>query len=247
MTDGEHDPQLAPERPPPPERPAERLDVRLERGAVELDEVVEIARMLAVHLDAEHGAGRVDGALVPARVEVRAGGAPRLHDADDVHRGVKAYTAPEAWGEVAVPASDQFAMAAILYEAMCGGRAFPGDDSMKIRVSITEGSRVPLAARVPGLAESVDAVFERALALEPAARYPSCAAFADALVAAIERSRDAAEVLVHKPSPSTRAPSLRPAELGFDLDRAPIPWLKVAVGFVLLAFLAAALMVLGGR
>lgn len=236
----EHDAEAAP-------RPPERLDVRLERGAVEIDEVVEIARMLAVHLDAEHADGRVDGALVPARVEVREGGAPRLHEAEEIHRGVKAYTAPEAWGEAPIPASDQFAMAALLYEALCGGRAFPGDDSVKIRVSINEGTRVPLAARVPGLAESVDAVFERALALAPEARYPSCAAFADALVSTIERSRDAQEgVLVQKPS-SNRTPSMRPPDFDFELDRPPIPWLKVAVGFVLLAFLAAALLVLGGR
>jgi hypothetical protein len=227
----------------------ERLDLRLERGAVEIDEVVEIARMLAVHLDAEHAMGNVDGALVPARIEVRIGGAPRLLPAGPDDRGVKSYTAPEAWSDPALPESDQFAMAAILYEALCGGRAFPGDDSMKIRVSISEGARVPLAARVPGLAESVDAVFERALGLEPTERFPSCAAFAEALVAAIERSRDAAEgVLVQKPTSSVRAPSLRPPGLrASDLAGAPIPWLKVTVGLVLIALLAAAIAVLGGR
>jgi serine/threonine-protein kinase len=227
----------------------ERLDVRLERGAVEIDEVIEIARMLAVHLDAEHGAGSVDGALVPSRIEFREGQGPRLSPAEDGDLGQKAYTAPEAWVDTAVAASDQFSMAAILYEALCGGRAFPGDDSMKIRVSISEGSRVPLAARVPGLADSVDAVFERALSIEPAARFPSCAAFADALVGAIEKSRDAAaSVLVQKPSPSTRAPSVRPPDFrGFELEATPVPWLKVAVGFFLLALLAAAIAVLGGR
>lgn len=226
----------------------ERLDVRLERGAVEIDEVIEIARMLAVHLDAEHGAGRVDGALVPSRIEFREGQGPRLSPAGDDDLGQKAYTAPEAWIDTAVAASDQFSMAAILYEALCGGRAFPGDDSMKIRVSISEGSRVPLAARVPGLADSVDAVFERALSIEPVVRFPSCAAFADALVGAIDKSRDAASVLVQKPSPSTRSPSVRPPDFrGFELDAAPIPWLKVAVGFFLLALLAAAIAVLGGR
>ncbi len=228
----------------------ERLDVRLERGAVEIDEVIEIARMLAVHLDAEHAEGRVDGALVPSRIEIHEGHGPRLSPAADGDLGQKAYTAPEAWIDTAVAASDQFSMAAILYESLCGGRAFPGDDSMKIRVSISEGSRVPLAARVPGLADSVDAVFERALSIEPAARFPSCAAFADALVGAIEKSRDAAEgVLVQKPAPSTRAPSIRPPESfrGFELEPAPVPWLKVAVGFFLLALLAAAITVLGGR
>lgn len=221
----------------------ERLDVRLERGAIELDEVIEMARMLAVHLDAEHAAGRVDGAMVPSRIELRPGGAPKLLDVEPQHRGQKAYIAHEVWGMPATPKSDQFAMAAILYEALCGGRAFPGDDSEKIRISITTGSRVPLAARVPGLADAVDDVFTRAFAVEPEERFPSCAAFADELVAAMERSRDAARVLVQKPSsrpPGSRPPPRMP---DWDDEDTPTPWLKVAVGLVLLAAIAALLAV----
>jgi len=223
------------------ESPGERLHRRLERGAVEIDEVIEIARMLAVHLDAEHEAGRVDGAVVPSRIELRPGGAPRLLAAEAEHRGVKAYTAPEAWGDTATAAADQFSMAAILYEALCGGRAFPGDDSVKIRVSITTGSRVPLAARVPGLADAVDDVFGRALSIDAAARYPSCSSFADELVSAIERSRDESKVLVQKPPsrpPGSRPPPRMP---DWDDDETPVPWLKVAIGLILLAAIAALL------
>ncbi len=229
----------------------ERLDVRLSRGAVEIDEVVEIARLLAVYLDAEHARGVIDGALVPARIEVRIGGSPRLLPADEAALAIRAYTAPEAWDAPPAPASDQFAMAAILYEALCGGRAFPGDDSQKIRVSVTTGSRVPLAARVPGLAYAVDGVFERALHPSPELRFDSCSEFADALVAAIERSRDEAEkVLVQKPStrPSARPPvEVLDEPWDDDPEPAPIPWLKVAVGMVLLAIVAAALAVLSGK
>ena len=53
------EPELAPEPAP------ERLDLRLGRGAVEVDEVVAIARLLAEHLDAEHAAGRTDGNIAP--------------------------------------------------------------------------------------------------------------------------------------------------------------------------------------
>ena len=226
--------------PGPPQ--AERLDVRLERGAVEIDEVVAIARLLANHLDAAHRERRIDGNLSPQRVEVGAGEGPRLMKLDEDHRPTKAYIAPEAWASEATPASDQFAMAAILYEALCGGRAFPGDDSEKIRVSITTGSRVPLAARVPGLADAVDGVFEKALAFDPEERYPSCCSFADALVEAIEKSRDAASVLVQKPSssrPSSRRPPMLGADFFDDEPPPPIPWLKL-VGLLLLLALAAA-------
>lgn len=227
------------------ELPTERLDQRLERGAIDVDDVIEIARMLAVHLDAEHGEGRSDGAIVPARVELR-DGAPKLLPARDEDRGQKCYVAPEAWIGEPSSSADQFSMAAILYEALCGGRAFPGDDSMKIRVSITTGSRVPLAARVPGLADAVDDVFAKALSLQADERYPSCVAFADALVTAIERSRDA-PVLVQKPL--SRPPSARPPprlDAWDDDDQPPIPWMKVALGLILLAVIAA-LLALSGK
>ncbi len=229
--------------------PPERLDHRLERGAVEIDEVVAIARMLAVHLDAEHEAGRIDGAIVPGRIEVREGGSPRLLSAAEEHRDQKAYMAPEAWITKPTPGSDQFAMAAVLYEALCGGRAFPGDDADKIRESITTGQRVPLAARVPGLVDAVDAVFARALSVDSSERYASCAAFAEALVQTIERSRDDAQVLVQKPA-SHRPGSHKPPPYTPEIDSwapdgsAPIPWLKVFLALLALAIVAAALAVM---
>jgi serine/threonine-protein kinase len=223
----------------------ESLDVRLERGSLEIDEVIEIARMLAVHLDALHENAEIDGAIVPSRIEIRKGGAPRLAEAAARHQHQKAYLAPEAWDGHPLPASDLFSMAAILYESLCGGRAFPGDDSVKIRVSITTGSRVPLAARVPGLADAVDEVFARALSFTPENRYPSCSAFADALVTAIERSREAP--LVQKPtSRSSRPPSWRPPPLDDD-EGPPIPWLKVFVGLALLAAIAAVLAIASSK
>jgi hypothetical protein len=230
--------------PPPASSEPERLDRRLQRGAVDLDEVVAIARMLSAHLDAEHADGRVDGVLTLERIEVHAGKAPRLLPIDPDLRPGKSYVAPEAWEDPATPASDQFSMAAILYEATCGGRCFPGDDSEKIRQSITTGSRVPLAARVPGLADAIDAVFEKALSVDPSLRYANCGAFAEALVAAIEKSRDPSAVLVQKPTsnkPSSRRPPPQRWVSWDDDDEAPPPisWAKVLGVLVVLAIVAA--------
>ena len=230
-----------------PKKP-ERLDVRLERGAVELEEVVAIARLLSNHLDDLHRDKEVDGNLTPNRIEVCEGAEPRLLANSAAFRAQKAYVAPEVWGEPATPTSDQFSMAAILYEALCGGRAFPGDDSDKIRVSITTGNRVPLAARVPGLADAVDGVFEKALAFDPEERFQSCSAFADALVAAIEKSQKAEGVLVQKPAsnrPSSRRNKM--ISLSYELDDEappPINWMKVIGGLLLLMLVAAAVAVL---
>lgn len=243
---------MADESPP---RPAvERLDVRLESGAIDVEEAIAITRLLAAALDDLHGRGETDGALLPARIELRREAGVRLAPAspqDRARRSRKAYTAPELWsdesGARATAASDQFAMAAILYEALCGGRAFPGDDESAIRAAITTGSRIPLAARVPGLANAVDAVFERALDVSADRRYPSCGAFAEALVAAIESARNSsAEVMVKKPSlrpsPSSRPPRgllLVPGEDDRDDSDAGAP--RVLLLLAIIAALAATL------
>jgi serine/threonine-protein kinase len=230
----------------------ERLDLRLEGGAVEVEEVVAIARLLATHLDAEHAAGRTDGNIAPMRIALSIGAPPRLLERALDPEDLKAYTAPEAWTAAATASSDQFSMAAVLYEALCGGRAFPGDDEGKIQESITTGRRVPLAARVPGLAEAVDAVFERGLATEPDRRFPSCSAFADALVQAIDDSRDAAKgVLVQKPS-GARTSSLRPLldirpDPWDDDEPRPIEWTKVIIVLAVLILFGAVLALMSGR
>lgn len=218
---------------------AERLDLRLERGALELSEVALAARTLSKALDELHQAGEVDGAIVPARVELGDEGVTLL-PAEAEHRGQKAYLAPEAWGDPATPASDQFSLAAVLYEALCGGRAFPGDDPAHIHDSMTTGSQIPLAARVPGLADAVDRVFARALQVDPAGRYGSCSAFADALVEAIEASHQSEHVLVQKPSsrPASRRPP--PRFESDDEEDAPMSLGKVAIALIALALVAAA-------
>ncbi len=216
----------------------ERLDVRLERGALELSELVAVARLLAKHLDEVHARGETDGGIVPSRVELGEQTGPHLLPMTDEHRGQKAYTAPEAWSAPPTAASDQFALASVLYEALCGGRAFPGDDAQKIHDSITTGNRVPLAARVPGLAEAVDEVFTRALQVDPAARFPSCSSFVDALADTVERTTHS-EVLVQKPS--SRPASRRPPARFEAAEDAPLSLGKVAIALLLLALVAAAL------
>lgn len=233
---------------PVPASAWEKLDVRLQRGAVELDEVVAIARLLSAHLDDEHRHDRVDGELSPARIEVAEGQTPRLLPKGSGEETPKAYIAPEAWADHPTPAADQFSMAAILYEALCGGRAFPGDTVEKIHVSITTGQRVPLAARVPGLADAVDGVFEKALAFDPEERFASCSAFADALVAAIEKSRNAEGVLVQKPSSAPRPQSRRLGRYDFDDDGPPpMPWGKLLLAALCLMVVAGLVALFSGK
>lgn len=169
---------------------SESLEQKLQRGALTIDEVVALAETLASELDAQHAQGHQDGFLTPSRI--------MFTSSSQIHRrpvasaslhNTKAYMAPEAWEGSLVNASDQFSLAAILYEALCGGRVFPGDNDASVHHSITTGRFVPLAARVPGLADAVDCVFERALSKKPSERYANCKAFASDLTYAIIHSQ----------------------------------------------------------
>lgn len=99
--------------------------------------------------------------------------------------GTPAYSSPESISHGTFsPASDQFSLAATLYEAISGQRAFPGDDAVAVATLITTESPPPIAAAL-GLDPAVDAALSRALAKEPKSRFPSCEQFGNALADAL--------------------------------------------------------------
>src|SRR5690606_9740564 len=99
--------------------------------------------------------------------------------------GTPAYSAPESvtHGEHS-PASDQFALAATLYEALSGQRAFPGDDAVGVATRIQTEDPLPIAKSL-GLESTVDAVLARALHKKPTQRFSSCAEMGHALSEAL--------------------------------------------------------------
>jgi hypothetical protein len=97
----------------------------------------------------------------------------------DVVLGTPAYMAPEQLrGEVATAASDQFAFAVVTYEALAGHRPFQGDTIGALLTAIEQGRIHPLKRDVP---PTLLSVLRRALAVDPAARYPDMTALLTAL------------------------------------------------------------------
>lgn len=100
--------------------------------------------------------------------------------------GTPAYSAPETMaGKSFSPASDQFSLAATLYEAISAQRAFPGDDAVTVAGCIATSEPEPIAAQF-GLDFKVDQVLARGLNKDPAQRFATCEAFGEALAAALE-------------------------------------------------------------
>ncbi|WFE50941.1 serine/threonine-protein kinase [Micromonospora sp. WMMD1155] len=90
--------------------------------------------------------------------------------------GTASYISPEqATGGVATPASDVYALGVVAYQCLAGRRPFEGDNPLDIAMKHVREKPRPLPADIP---PQVRAVVERALAKDPAARWPSAAALA---------------------------------------------------------------------
>ncbi|MFU8875341.1 serine/threonine-protein kinase [Micromonospora sp. SL4-19] len=90
--------------------------------------------------------------------------------------GTASYISPEqATGAVATPASDVYALGVVAYQCLAGRRPFEGDNPLEIAMKHVREAPRPLPADIP---PQVKAIVERALAKDPAARWPSAAALA---------------------------------------------------------------------
>ncbi len=176
---------------------------RIGDGALPPLEVARLARELGSALSLAHAAGVVHRDVKPENIIVSVGGArltdfgiARIPDSTltraGVTMGTPAYSAPEALakGEFS-PESDQFSLAATLFEALSGRRAFDGDDALAVAGRIASGERPRLADGEEDLQKRlvlrrVDGVLARAFSSDPRQRYASCQAFGDALAAAID-------------------------------------------------------------
>ncbi len=126
--------------------------------------------------------------------------------------GTPAYSAPEciASGKFS-PLSDQFSLAATLYEAVSGQRAFPGEDAIAVATRITTDDP-PGVAAYAGLDPHVDDVLSRGLSKIPGARFEDARAFGRALA---------------KRSGKARACNCRPSQMDAT-ETAPLPRRKPA-------------------
>lgn len=176
--------------------PGETLRDAIEGGALPPSRVARLARELGSALDAAHAAGVLHRDVKPENIMLAPFGAKiadfgiaRIPDSTLTRTGslvgTPAYCAPEALslGQFS-PAGDQFSLAATLYEAVYGERAFPGDDALTVAARIASEPPARLAAR-RGLDARVDEALLRAMSGDPLSRFPSCVAFTEALTEAL--------------------------------------------------------------
>jgi len=98
--------------------------------------------------------------------------------------GTARYLAPEqADGHRISPSTDQYALASVILECMSGKSPFPREMAQIVILDRIARGEVPgPREQVPSLPEPLATVLERALSLDPAARHPSIAHLAWALL-----------------------------------------------------------------
>ncbi|MFI5834466.1 serine/threonine-protein kinase [Micromonospora sp. NPDC051300] len=90
--------------------------------------------------------------------------------------GTASYISPEqATGAVATPASDVYALGVVAYQCLAGRRPFEGENPLEIAMKHVRDNPRALPGDIP---PQVRAIVERAMAKDPAARWPSAAALA---------------------------------------------------------------------
>jgi eukaryotic-like serine/threonine-protein kinase len=142
-------------------------------------------------LQAAHDQGIVHRDVKPGNLLVRPDGTLVLTDfgiarsaqagqltATGTVMGTASYLSPEqAAGKVATPASDIYSLGVVAYECLAGHRPFPGDNPIEIAMRHMNDPPVPMPADIP---PAVRDVVLRAMAKDPAARWPSAAQLAAA-------------------------------------------------------------------
>jgi serine/threonine protein kinase/ABC-type branched-subunit amino acid transport system substrate-binding protein len=101
--------------------------------------------------------------------------------------GTPVYMAPEQHLGYPCFASDQYALAVVIYEWICGARPFQGT-AVGLAVQHMNTPPLPLRDHLPQLPEGIERVILRALAKAPEERFERIQEFADALREAVQRS-----------------------------------------------------------
>jgi serine/threonine-protein kinase len=178
----------------------ETLRARLERERqLPVEETARLVSLLANALDYAHAQGVIHRDLKPENILLPAGqpviadfgialavahaGGSRVTETG-LSLGTPDYMSPEqAAGERALDArSDQYALAAVTYEMLTGEPPHTGPTAQIIIARLMTEKPRSLRATRPGVPVAMDLAVGRALAKAPADRFPTCGAFARALV-----------------------------------------------------------------
>lgn len=165
----------------------EPLSDRLMRGALPIPLALSILKDIAAALDAIHGEGVVHRDVTPSNIMLDKQSRAFLTDfglavwterpritATGTALGTPLYMAPEMLLERTThPRADLYSLAVVLYEMLTGTHLFEADDAYQVLAAHLHQQPPLLSERAPDLPPGLQAVFDRGLAKDPAARFSS--------------------------------------------------------------------------
>jgi eukaryotic-like serine/threonine-protein kinase len=174
----------------------ETLADRLAReGRLPPHEAARIATHVADALEEAHAAGIVHRDVKPDNVMLTPAGDVKVMDfgiaaaawavritTSDLVLGTPSYLAPEqAKSEKTTPATDVYALGAVLYEMVAGRPPFVAESPVAVALAHVRENPQPLDQMAEGVPPNLAAASMAALAKDPTQRPPSAAAFASML------------------------------------------------------------------
>ena len=212
-----------------------------DRGSLSMDDSVRIAIGVASALEVAHRKGIVHRDVKPGNILITDGGDVKVTDfgiaravseasmtVTGTTLGSVHYFSPEqARGDEVTGASDVYSLGIVLFEMLTGRRPFEADTAAAVALKrLNEDPPTPTAIGRPQPA-GLEAIVMRALAREPAGRFPDAGAMAEAL-RAWRRNPDAvpagvAAGAVVAATPAAGEPTVYvPPRVTTPADRAPV-------------------------
>ena len=215
------------------------LDTLLAKGPLPLPTALEYATQGASALEAAHTSGIVHRDIKPANIMITADGRVKVLDfglAKLIERpaaeatmsafettpgivvGTAAYMSPEqAQGQPVDARSDIFSLGVVLYEMVTGQRPFAGSSSAALLSAILRDQPRPVRSVRPEVPADVEAIVDRALAKDPAARYQNAAILRAGLAAAHAQLTRPPDMAWRRPAVLAPIVLLLAAAAGFSL------------------------------
>ena len=179
--------------------PGDTVAQQLERdGPFPVPEAIRVLRIVADALNHVHWIGILHGDLKPQNIMLGPGGEVKLLDFGVAHEmaqlaapdafqpGTLAYMSPDQLlGDALGPASDIYALGVVFYEMLTGRLPHAGTTVAQLRTQRLLRPPVPVNWLRPALSRALADVVARALHPEPAERWPSALAFAQAAARAV--------------------------------------------------------------
>ncbi|GIH07730.1 hypothetical protein Rhe02_57970 [Rhizocola hellebori] len=206
-------------------------------GPVTPQRAMQLVVQAADAIEAAHRQGIVHRDVKPANLLLRADGRLALSDfgiarilatdrltVGEQIVGTSSYLAPEqVTGHEIGPATDVYALGVVAYELLTGSRPFEADTPFGVALKHVHEDPPPLPETI---AEPVREVVLRAMAKDPAARWPSAAALAHAAATAIGMTLPTGPM----PTAVVGAVTAPWASLHLVEGAAPVPQLEVLTG-----------------